>query len=153
LFSIGANSIHINQIKSAIEDAFQVHISNERIYQNPTVSSLIDLYANSKKKKKKLNILPNLIQSDPSSKYDSFETTEIQQAYLFGRIGYAELGHVSCFAYQEYDYSSDFDVDRLETAFNHLIQRHETLRIIFPSETEQKIRKSTTTTITSTSTC
>ncbi len=50
-----------------------------------------------------------------------------------------ELGYVSSFAYQEYDLPSTFDIEQLEQAWNNLIQRHETLRIIFPSNTEQKI--------------
>ncbi|UJR18561.1 hypothetical protein I4U23_005468 [Adineta vaga] len=63
----------------------------------------------------------------------------MQQAYLIGRKGFLELGHVSCFHYEEYDLPSTFDIEQLEKAWNYLIQRHEALRIIFPSNTEQKI--------------
>ena len=78
---------------------------------------------------------------DESRRYESFPVTEIQQAYLIGREGVFELGQVACFLYQEYDFSSTFDIERLEQSWNHLIQRHETLRIIFPSNTEQRILK------------
>ncbi|CAF4150404.1 unnamed protein product, partial [Rotaria sordida] len=44
--------------------------------------------------------LPELIESDESSKYQPFPITEMQQAYLIGRSGHIELGHVSCFYYQ-----------------------------------------------------
>nr|ACD54728.1 non-ribosomal peptide synthetase, NRPS-like protein [Adineta vaga] len=84
----------------------------------------------------------NLItENQKCSRYENFPTTEIQQAYLFGRNEYVELGHVSCFSYEEYDYSSNFNILQFEQAFNCLIGRHETLRIIFPCATEQKILK------------
>lgn len=81
----------------------------------------------------------NDLNVDESSKFKSFPTSEIQQAYLFGRTGYFELGHVSCFTYQEFDYPSELNVKRVEVAFNSIIQRHETLRTIFLSEAEQKV--------------
>ncbi|CAF3939902.1 unnamed protein product, partial [Adineta steineri] len=65
----------------------------------------------------------------------------IQLAYLVGREGVIELGHVSSFGYSEYDFSSTFDIECFEQALNYLIQRHEALRLIFPSHTEQKILK------------
>ena len=60
---------------------------------------------------------------------------------MIGRKGIFELGHVSCFIYQEYDFSDTFDITLLEQSWNYLIQRHEALRIIFPSDTEQQILK------------
>jgi amino acid adenylation domain-containing protein len=86
-----------------------------------------------------LALTGNFVTGNNSSRYEPFPATDVQQAYLFGRKGYVDLGNVSCFSYQEYDCPPNFDRVRLEQAFNYLIQRHETLRIIFPSETEQKI--------------
>ncbi|CAF1209790.1 unnamed protein product [Adineta steineri] len=78
---------------------------------------------------------------DEFSRYESFPVTPIQLAYLIGREGVIELGHVSTFAYREYDFSTSFDIECFERALNYLIQRHEALRLIFPSHTEQKILK------------
>ncbi|CAF3965720.1 unnamed protein product, partial [Adineta steineri] len=75
------------------------------------------------------------------SRYEPFPVTDIQLAYLVGREGAIELGHVSTFAYNEYDFSSSFNIGYLERALNYLIQRHEALRIIFPSHTKQIILK------------
>ncbi|CAF1362467.1 unnamed protein product [Adineta steineri] len=75
---------------------------------------------------------------DESSKYQPFPVTEVQQAYLIGRENLLELGHVSCFSYEEYDLPSTLDIERLEQALNYLIHRHESLRTIFPSNIEQK---------------
>ena len=81
----------------------------------------------------------DIIITNDELRNQTFPVTDIQYAYLIGREGFIELGHVASFLYQEYDFSSTFDVQRLEKALNILIQRHETLRIIFPSNTEQKI--------------
>ena len=75
------------------------------------------------------------------TRYELFPVTEIQQAYLIGRKGIFELGHVSCFIYQECDFPDIFDISRFEESWNVLIQRHEALRIIFPSDNEQQILK------------
>jgi hypothetical protein len=72
-------------------------------------------------------------ESDVTSKYLPFPCTEVQQAYLFGRRGYVELGQVSCFSYQEFDLSSHFNIQRFEQALNQLIRRCEALRVIFAS--------------------
>ncbi|CAF1079983.1 unnamed protein product, partial [Adineta steineri] len=82
-----------------------------------------------------------IVVADELSRYEPFPVTEIQLAYLVGREGAMNLGNVSTFSYSEYDFSSTFDIDCLERALNYLIQRHEALRLIFPSHTEQKILK------------
>ncbi|CAF4220235.1 unnamed protein product, partial [Adineta steineri] len=82
-------------------------------------------------------------KTDETSSYQSCATTEIQQAYLFGRRGYVELGQVSCYSYEEYDLPLQFNIEGLEQAWNHLIHRHEALRTIFISDTEQQIFKIT----------
>ncbi|CAF3842764.1 unnamed protein product, partial [Adineta steineri] len=82
-----------------------------------------------------------LLVTDELSRYEPFPITDIQLAYLVGRGGVVELGHVSAFLYSEYDFSSTFNIECFERALNYLIQRHEALRLIFPSHTEQKILK------------
>ncbi|CAF1385793.1 unnamed protein product, partial [Adineta steineri] len=82
-----------------------------------------------------------ILVADELLRYEPFPVTNIQLAYLVGREGAINLGNVSTFSYSEYDFSSTFDIDCLERALNYLIQRHEALRLIFPSHTEQKILK------------
>ncbi|CAF3869628.1 unnamed protein product [Adineta steineri] len=78
---------------------------------------------------------------DELSRYEPFPVTNIQLAYLVGREGVFDLGHVSTFHYKEYSFTSTFDIECFERALNCLIQRHEALRLIFPSHTEQRILK------------
>ena len=80
-----------------------------------------------------------VLVNNVSARHELFPVTEIQQAYLIGRKGIFELGHVSCFMYQEYDLPETFNIARFEQCWNYLIQRHEALRIIFPSDTRQQI--------------
>ncbi|CAF1412242.1 unnamed protein product [Adineta steineri] len=80
-----------------------------------------------------------ILVADELSRYEPFPVTPIQLAYLVGRESVIELGHVSAFGYSEYDFPSTFDIECFERALNFLIQRHEALRLIFPSHTEQKI--------------
>ncbi|CAF4079356.1 unnamed protein product [Adineta steineri] len=81
----------------------------------------------------------SLLIIDESARYEYFSVTDLQQAYLIGREGFFDLGHVSTFAYSEYDLPSIFDIDRLEKALNYIVKRHEALRLRFPSNMEQVI--------------
>ncbi|UJR12977.1 hypothetical protein I4U23_000002 [Adineta vaga] len=141
IFLLGAHSIYVNQIKSKITDSLNINLPIQIFYENPIISMLVahcKKYLAEEQYRDNRFVLSGLLKNDPSARYRPFSTTEIQQAYLFGRSAYVELGQVSCFSYQEYDCSPAFDVKRFEEAINMLIQRHDTLRIIFPSEMEQQ---------------
>ena len=141
IFTIGGHSLLLIQLFHAYKMTFAFDtrlVGIAQIFQHPTIVEHARLIAQARHRMLGQPIVA-LDDSDSSSRYQSFPTTEIQQAYLFGRGGYLDLGHVACFTYQEYDCPANFDVQRFEQAFNQLIQRHETLRIIFPSEMEQCI--------------
>ncbi|CAF4175554.1 unnamed protein product, partial [Adineta steineri] len=116
-------------------------IENPEIYQK-LFSTVHNMQETSIRKHARSISQENIILvADELTRYEPFPVTDIQQAYLVGREGVFELGHVSAFAYREYDFSSTFDIECFEQALNYLIQRHEVLRLIFPSHTEQKILK------------
>ncbi|CAF4030575.1 unnamed protein product, partial [Adineta steineri] len=116
-------------------------IENPEIYQK-LLSTVHNMQETSIRKHARSISQENIILvADELTRYEPFPVTDIQQAYLVGREGVFELGHVSAFAYREYDFSSTFDIECFEQALNYLIQRHEVLRLIFPSHTEQKILK------------
>lgn len=54
----------------------------------------------------------------------------MQYAYWIGRIGAYELGKVSSHVYFEFD-NAGMDIERLNGAWNRLIERHEMLRAVF----------------------
>lgn len=75
--------------------------------------------------------LPLLPQPDESQ---DFAMTEIQKAYLLGRLGQYEIGNVSNHIYNEYVYTS-LNVERLASAMNTLIQVCPVLRTVFDEST------------------
>lgn len=66
-------------------------------------------------------------------KHAWFPMTEVQKAYLLGRLPIYEIGNVSNHTYSEYHYDK-IEVDCLEKAINCLINQQPTLRTIFSKE-------------------
>ncbi|MEH0020162.1 MAG: amino acid adenylation domain-containing protein [Desulfobacter sp.] len=58
-----------------------------------------------------------------------FPLTDLQSAYLVGRDGAFELGNISCHAYVEME-KDNVDIQRLEAAWQKVIQRHDMLRAV-----------------------
>lgn len=88
-----------------------------------------------------------MIAADPDNRYEPFPLTDVQQAYWVGRDPELPLGGVPAQFYIEYEYpginSTDgddgIDVQRLEEAWNLLIQRHEMLRAVVDADGRQRI--------------
>src|SRR5260364_385911 len=66
--------------------------------------------------------------------YDWFEMTEIQKAYLIGRLGSYEIGNISNHVYCEYYYKTPLNVEKLEDTLNTLISKFEVLRTVYSLE-------------------
>jgi epothilone synthetase B len=81
------------------------------------------------------------IQPAPEQRFDPFPLTEIQQAYWVGRSMAYELGDISIHAYIELD-CQDLDWERLEHAWNRMIDRHDMLRAIILPDGQQQVLKS-----------
>src|SRR5688572_24920691 len=70
-----------------------------------------------------------LLAAQPERLHEPFGLTDVQHAYWMGRNSYVELGGVSTHFYLEYE-RDEIDLDRLNTALNKLIERHDMLRAI-----------------------
>jgi amino acid adenylation domain-containing protein len=81
----------------------------------------------------------NQIQTDTENRYVPFPLTELQQAYWIGRSGAYELGDVSGHSYIEIE--NNFDLPRLNKAWQLLIQRHDMLRAVVSKNGMQRILK------------
>ncbi|MEY9995640.1 amino acid adenylation domain-containing protein/non-ribosomal peptide synthase protein (TIGR01720 family) [Streptomyces sp. V4I8] len=81
-----------------------------------------------------LSALPPAPGADPG---DWFDMTEIQKAYLVGRLGNYEIGNVANHVYSEYHYR-DLDTDRLQESVNRLIAECDVLRTVFSAERLQQ---------------
>lgn len=82
--------------------------------------------------------LPTIVP-DPESRQQPFPLTGLQQAYWVGRSGEVEMGQVASHSYVELE--AAFDVDRLNQAWQRLIDRHDMLRaIVLPDGTQQVLQ-------------
>ena len=75
---------------------------------------------------------------DREHRHESFLLTDIQQAYWIGRTAAVDLGQVGCHYYQEFE-CHGLDVDRLESAFQQLVERHDMLRAFVEPGGQQRI--------------
>lgn len=64
---------------------------------------------------------------DPETRHEPFPLTDVQASYLLGRRDTFAYGGVACHGYGELVYPA-LDVERLETAWQSLVRRHDMLR-------------------------
>ncbi|ACL21978.1 amino acid adenylation domain protein [Desulfitobacterium hafniense DCB-2] len=65
-----------------------------------------------------------------AGRFNKFPLTDIQNSYVVGRNKHYELGGVACHGYLEIEFEEILDIERLETAWNKVIQKHDMLRAI-----------------------
>jgi len=75
---------------------------------------------------------------DPAARHDPFPLTDVQGAYLVGRGPAYDYGGVACHAYAELRFD-DLDPERLRTAWNTLVRRHDMLRAVVSPEGHQRV--------------
>ncbi|MCZ7437580.1 amino acid adenylation domain-containing protein [Micromonospora sp. WMMC241] len=78
------------------------------------------------------------LTADLAHRHDPFPLTDVQRAYWIGRTGDFALGEVGSHWYWEFD-GADVDLDRLATAWNRLVRRHEMLRAVIDPDGRQRI--------------
>lgn len=78
------------------------------------------------------------LQPDQAARFEDFELTDIQQAYWIGRTDLAEHGSVMCHYYQEFE-STGLDYERLVSALQKVIAKHDMLRAVVDSNGRQRI--------------
>ena len=88
----------------------------------------------------RVNALPE-VQPDPEHRYDPFPLTELQQAYWIGRSGAFEIGQVAAHCYLEIE-SDDVNIERLNNAWQQLVDRHEMLRAVILPDGQQRVLES-----------
>jgi pyochelin synthetase len=86
-----------------------------------------------------LHQLPTIVAA-PEERYIPFPLTDIQQAYWAGRLEDVELGGVTTHRYFEID-CDGLDQERLNLAWQRVVDRHDMLRAIVSSDGRQRILK------------
>jgi pyochelin synthetase len=74
----------------------------------------------------------------PGDRYKPFPLTDLQYAYALGQSQFFDLGNVSAHFYVEFEVT-DLNLERLNLAWQRLIDRHEMLRAVILSDGQQQI--------------
>ena len=83
---------------------------------------------------------PAELVPDPEHRFDPFPLTDLQLAYVLGREAHS-LGGIGCHVYWEFE-REEWDVERLETAWNRIVDRHDMLRAaVLPGGLQQVQRE------------
>ena len=77
--------------------------------------------------------------AEPEFRHEPFALTDIQSAYLLGRDEAFDYGGVSCHIYLEFRRPAGLDPDRLQQAWDGLVERHGMLRSVIAQDGTQRI--------------
>ncbi|URZ01263.1 non-ribosomal peptide synthetase [Clostridium felsineum] len=133
-FELGLDSITMLRVVGAIKEKFQVSLAVNAFMEGMNVERLAGLIDSSDKEES-----DNSVKADLEHRYDEFDLTNIQRAYVMGRNSYYNLGNTSTHIYLEYE--TDLEIGRLEKAINCIIKKHPMLRCVIYKNLKQRILK------------
>jgi epothilone synthetase B len=84
---------------------------------------------------------PAALVADLEHRYDPFPLTKMERAYWLGRDPSLELGGIGIHLYEEVD-CADLDLERLQRAWQRVLDRHDMLRaVVLPDGRQQVLRQ------------
>ena len=137
-FELGGHSLLLVQVVAGLRELFGAGVPVAEVAAAQTVAELaavVERYSGDTATP--MAELPEWV-AHPEARLEPFPLTEVQEAYWLGRSSAFELGNVATHEYFEYQ-TEGVEVERLETAWNRLIRRHEMLRAVFLREGLQHI--------------
>ncbi|TKT78137.1 non-ribosomal peptide synthetase [Aquamicrobium sp. LC103] len=134
-FNLGGHSLLAIRIIARIEAEFAISLPLKTLFERPTVARLAE--AVEERNNASAAARPQLVP-DPSSRFEPFPLTDIQQAYWLGRNGGFELGNVGSHGYREFDVDG-LDLEAFEAALRKLIARHDMLRAVVDADGSQRV--------------
>ncbi len=137
-FRVGGNSILAIRLVNQTNMTFHSQITVRDIFTLKTIEKCSSLIEKSQGKFAYRDCLITAKNTDHQN--DPFPLTNVQQAYLYGRMGNFEMGNISTHLYTEYVFDS-LDEEKIEQCINRLIQQHPSLRSVF-SEDSQRVLSS-----------
>ncbi|HSS47481.1 MAG TPA: AMP-binding protein, partial [Thermoanaerobaculia bacterium] len=140
-FELGGHSLLATQITSEVRSAFATDTPLKDLLATPTVAGFAaavhrhrEATASAPRAEEKLPVLV----PDPARRHEPFPLTDVQQAYWIGRTGAFELGQVATHIYMEIN-ARRVDLDRMERAWQRLIERHDMLRAVVQPDGRQQV--------------
>ena len=133
-FALGGDSLLATRLLSRLRDAGLEGGRLSELLSRPMLADFAAGLSRAAAAPGPLHTLrPNL-----ADRYEPFPPTDVQRAYWVGRTGSFALGGVGSHWYWELD-GAGVDLDRLEAAWNALVERHEMLRAVFDDDGNQRI--------------
>lgn len=131
LLRLGLDSLLFIELSSEINKQFAIRLDVQKAYQDLTLSGLASqIYEQYQQQ----SALP-FITHDAVHRYDAFPLTAIQHAYWLGRTDMIDYGGVACHVLFEWDLLTDnFDVQKLEQAWDKVVKNHDMLRMVVNDE-------------------
>lgn len=134
-FKLGGNSILAICLASQINLELGAQVGVKDIYKYKTVKQLLGAIQRSVGD---FIYKDFLITKGLTDENTPFELTNVQQAYLYGRLADFEISNVSAHHYSELLFSH-LNVARFEEALNKLINQHSSLRTVFQDVSQRII--------------
>lgn len=133
-FLLGGDSLQATRVVRQLIDQGIDGVSISRLFSNPRFEDFISgLHLSTVEA-----AAPTPWRASPERRYMPFPPNEVQRAYWLGRDPAFTLGGVGAHFYREYD-APGLDIQRLERAVDHLIERHDMLRAVFDEHGEQRV--------------
>lgn len=148
-FALGGHSLLATRMLAQLRDQHGVEVGLRDLLARPTVAKLAELIGPDDAADAPTDVdvaavpspSPSPARCAPASAsasahYDPrgpFPLTRVQHAYWVGRTGAYALGGVGCHFYLEFE-CRELDIDRYESAWNRVIQRHAMLRAVVSAE-------------------
>ncbi|MPQ96912.1 amino acid adenylation domain-containing protein [Modestobacter sp. I12A-02628] len=143
-FAAGGTSLVAVRLLTLVGDLFGVRIPMTRLLEHPTVAELAEAVADARGHEHPEGPASSgstrgaELLADPAARHEPFPLTAVQQAYWMGRRSGLALGGVATHSYVELDVV-ELDADRLESAVNAVVARHEALRTVFRDDGNQQV--------------
>jgi len=140
-FELGGDSLLAIQLVYRVRQTLSVELPIGRLFETPSIAELAEYITITLEKEQgggdSQVQLPEIVL-DREHRHLPFPLTDIQQAYWIGRTGDFELGNIATHFYIELE-SNNLNIETLNVAWRHVIDRHEMLRAIVLPDGQQKI--------------
>jgi amino acid adenylation domain-containing protein len=139
-FEMGGHSLLAIQLVTRLRETLGVELPLRALFDSPTIARLAEQIAALQGHGPALPVpsaLPRVV-AEPERLGEPFPLTDLQQAYWLGQRADFDLGGVSAHIYEELEVP-DLDVERFESAWRRLIERHPMLRMVVLPDGRQQV--------------
>ncbi|MFE6768619.1 amino acid adenylation domain-containing protein [Streptomyces fimicarius] len=135
-FELGGHSLLAIQVLNRLQATAGVTVELGRLLATPTIGGMAEQLRAAGAAGPE-DRLPTLVPR-PERRFEPFPLTEMQQAQWIGRLSSFDMGGVAPHLYFEFD-SHTIEVDRLQRAWQRVVERHDMLRMVVLPDGRQQV--------------